>query len=224
MDIQIYKVEQPDGYYAEEACLAYMEPEYDFTPRELCPKCGKTLNSGYWLRPRHIVLTNRRIPDFLYVWGTSVDFLLSERALEVIREAGLTGIKNVEPIDSARFLRKAKKEVAIPQYYHFEVERSMIQLDREHSRIKYGSTVHEDWICPLCDPVGRTKDFLYGVNFHMDAYEGYDIFHTIENFDSLFVSKRFVDVCREAGLTNLHVCPVQGWGKDGSDFLGINFD
>ena len=223
MDTQIYVVEQPDGHYAEDACLVSTKSEYDFSPREACPKCGKQLNSGYWLKPRHIVLTNRRVPDFFYVWGTSVDFLLSERALQVIREAGLTGIKNVEPIDSARFLRKAKKEVPIPQFYHFEVERSMIRLNHERSCISYGKTVHPERICSLCDPLGRTRDFYRGAVFHMEDYEGYDIFHTIENGDTLFVSHRFVDVCREAGLTNLRVCPVQNWGKKDCDFLGIKF-
>lgn len=220
METKIYLVEQPDGKYAEEACLTSTVKVLGDETTEVCPCCGAWVNGRGWLRPRSIVLTNRNIPDFFYIWGANVPFLLSERALRVIREAGLTGIKNVEPIDDARFLRKSKKEVEIPQYYHFEVERSMITMDQERSIIGYGTLLDEDRICPLCDPYGRTKNAHYGVSFHMEGYEGYDVFYTIDNGSLLFVSQRFVDVCRENGLTNLHVCPVQDWGKEAWKLFG----
>lgn len=220
METQIYVVEQPDGYYAEDACLLSTEMKHGDEPQFVCPRCGAWVSGRSWLRPRKIVLTSRRIPDFFYVWGPSVPFLLSERALKVIQEAGLTGIQNVEPIDEARFLRKSKKEVPIPQYYHFELPFSMITMDQERSIIGYGSGVTEAQICPLCNPYGRSKNGYYGVAFHMENFEGYDIFHTFENCSTVFVSQRFVDVCRAHGLTNLHVCPIQDWGKESWKLFG----
>lgn len=220
METQFYIVEQPDGKYAEEACLASTLKVHGDESQDVCPRCGGGVSGLGWLRPRNIVLTNRRIPDFFYLWGANVPFLLSERALKVIQEAGLTGIRNVEPIDDARFLRKSKKEVPIPQYYHFELPFSRITMDQERSIIGYGPIVAEDRICPQCNPYGRSKNGYYGVSYHMENFEGYDIFHTFENCNTVFVSQRFVDVCRENGLTNLHICPIQDRGKESWKLFG----
>ena len=195
----------PTAKYAEDACTGALE--YDFDKMERCPKCGQPVSSGYWMRPREIVLTSRKLPDFLYVYCDGGKFLLSERALNAIREAGLTGILHAEEIEHIRFQRKAKKEVPIPKYYHIELARSRIAIDHEHSRIIYGD-VHEERRCPLCDPRAATMDFIRRLAFHTAEYEGYDIFHTYETGGWMFLSRRFVDVCEAQKLTNLHYKPA----------------
>lgn len=89
---------------------------YDFDKMERCPLCGALVSGGYWPQPREVALTNRRVPDFLYSYSYE-PFLISERALAVIRQAGLTGIQDVQEIEHVRFQRKGKKEISIPKYY-----------------------------------------------------------------------------------------------------------
>lgn len=196
---------------------------YDFDAMERCPLCGAWVSGGYWPQPREVALTNRRVPDFLYCYGGSKPpFLISERALTVIRQEGLTGIKDAQEIERVRFQRKAKKEVPIPKYYNIELERSKMTINHEKSSIVYGSCREGDpysKACPLCRPVAGTYNELRHLEFHMEQYEGYDIFHTYELCDTTFLSKRFVDVCRKYGLTNLHFTPAEKYGANEDDMV-----
>ena len=134
-------------------------------------------------------------------------FLISERALAVIQQAGLTGIRDVQEIEHVRFQRKGKKEIPIPKYYYLELVRSKMTINHEKSVIAYGKCREGDpysRACPLCHPVPGTYDFLRHLEFHTEQYEGYDIFFTYEMGGLALLSQRFVDVCRENGLTNLH--------------------
>ena len=178
------------------------------------------------MRPREVALTNRKIPDFLYA-DFSHPFLVSEYALEVICQAGLTGIINAEEIEHTRFQRKGKKEVPIPKYYYIELARSKMTIDHEKSVIVYGNQEEGSYAktCPLCRPVPGTYDFLRHLEFHTEQYEGYDIFFTYELCGATFLSKRFVDVCQANGLTNLHYRPAAKYGaKEATYFLDGNED
>ena len=213
MDDSFFIVEYPDDpKYAEDAALLSDEwvPHYDYDRYDRCPRCGKIVSGPFWLPPRKIVLTSRKVPDFFYLAGANVPFLISENALRGIREAGLTGIKSAEPIDYARFLRQAKKEVSIPNYYLIEVERSIITIDQERSVVEYkeseGSTQ-----CPLCHPVHGTSMAAKNLHWNMEGFENYDIFKTYEMCSTLFVSKRFVEFCRDHNYSNLHCCPASEW-------------
>jgi len=192
--------------YAEVAILD--NQEIDDNIAELCPLCGNRVSGSYWMQPREVVLTSRRVPDFLYCYGGSKPpFLISERALTVIRQQGLTGIKNAQEIEYVRFQRKAKKEVPIPKYFYVELVRSKMTIDHEKSVIDYGHCQEGEpysKACPLCRPMPGTYDDLRHVEFHTEQYEGYDIFFTYELGTTTFLSRRFVDACRENRLTNLH--------------------
>ncbi len=213
----LYMVElPPNGIYAEAALI---HVTYDYTKIATCPECGQYVSGAYWERPREIVLTSRKIPDFLYAYCDNVDFLLSERALTAIRDAGLTGITCAEKIEHARFQRKAKKEVELPPYYHIELARSRITLDHANSVIQYGKICYPEQYCPLCNQVPRTRDFTRKLAFHLDAYEGYDIFQTYELGDAVFLSQRFVDVCKEKKLKNLCYTPVEQDGRWAAEYF-----
>ena len=84
-------------------------------------------------------------------------------------------------------------------------------INHEKSVIAYGKCREEgpySRVCPLCHPVPGTYDFLRHLEFHTEQYEGYDIFFTYEMGGLALLSQRFVDVCRENGLTNLHFRPA----------------
>lgn len=196
----LYLVDRPrKTNYAE---AAPTQLEYDYEKFISCPHCGNRVSGAYWKRPREIVVTSRNTPDFLYTYGDNTPFLLSEKALNLVLKAGLTGINRVEKIESARFQRKSNKDVPLPSYYHIELVRSQITIDHQNSNIKYGRM--NGPTCPLCRQVPATYNFTRKLSFHMDAYEGYDIFQIYELGNQVFLSQSFVDLCVDNKLTNLH--------------------
>ena len=213
MNNQLFILKHPIEYkYAEDASLiskAYAQ-QYDFTQTTQCPVCGRDASRALWLQPRQVVLTSRKLPDFLHTVKSRVPYLLSERALTEIQNAGLTGIIKAEPIEHIRYLRKAKIDPPIPNYYYIEVARSKITVNHELSKIRYGTLRNED-PCPLCRQVPAVWMAAKELVFNMEAYEGYDIFHIYELGETTFVSQRFVDFCQEKKLTNFLYCPAFDW-------------
>lgn len=228
MERELYIAIYPmTGKYAES--YPPDDVEYDDSVADLCPLCGRRVSGSYWTRPRELILTSRRVPDFLYCYdGSETPFLISERALTVIRQEGLVGIKDAQEIEHVRFQRKAKKEVPIPKYYNIELERSRMTINHEKSSIVYGGCQGGAYstACPLCRPVAGTYDEHRHLEFHMEQYEGYDIFHTYELCSTTFLSRRFVDVCRKYRLTNLHFTPAEKYGARSARYFldGIEED
>ncbi len=206
--------------YAEGSLI---EPEYLYDKCEICPQCGRKISGGYWKSPRSVALSKQNLPDFLYIYGGSTAFLISEKALNVINKAELTGISCIEEIEHLQYQRKSKKENPIPKYYYFEVMRSKISIDHEKSKISYGR-INENERCTLCNPIAATYDFFKSTIFNTDNYEGYDIFKTYELGDSLILSERFVDVCNKNGLSGLNCILAEEYDSQFSDWLGFDSD
>ena len=217
MDKTFYIVEHPRTPAFAEAAIIPVAYDYDRIDR--CPECGSFVSGAYWISPREVVLTSRKCPDFLYNYCDNVDFLLSEKALDLILHSELTGIVKTEEIEQVRFQRKSKKETPIPKYFHIELARSRITVDHEKSVIHYGKTPSGRALCQLCHQVDYTMDFTRKLTFHMDNYEGYDIFQTYEMGNIVLLSQRFVNFCRENSLTNLHCTPIQTYGKREAEYF-----
>lgn len=153
MSESLYMVDYPrKSAFAESALI---EVTYDYDRFTACPECGRRVSGAHWMQPREVVLTSRKVPDFLYSYNDNAPFLLSRKALETIRAAGLTGIRCAEEIEHIRFQRRSKTETPIPTYYHIELERSRITLDHGNSVIQYGTRRYGD-SCPLCRQVPAT--------------------------------------------------------------------
>ena len=206
MNTRFFVAEYPrkSDYAAAEPIL----PEYDFDRCVRCPQCGQLVSGGYWMQPRSIKITKRKLPDFLYTDGDQAPFLLSREALTKIQEAGLTGITAFQEIEASRFQRKAKAEMEIPSYYHIELARSRITIDHDHSVIVYGKQ-NKTQYCPLCNQVTAPYDFFRTLSLNTTEYEGYDIFYIYELGGTVFFSQRFIEFYHESGLTNLHFLPAQ---------------
>ena len=208
--MQLYIVDYPrKSEYAEAAII---KVEHDYDRCDYCPECGARVSGAYWMQPREVVLTRHKAPDFLYGYSDNAPFEVSERVLDAMRSAGLTGLLKAEEIETVRFQRKPKQEKYLPKYYHIEVARSRITINHEHSVIKYGNRKDGPG-CPLCRQVPATYDFFRSLTMNMEAYEGYDIFLTYELCNTLFLSQRFMNMVGEYGLTNLHCTPVQIHGQ-----------
>lgn len=202
MDNKIYIVEyslRKTGY-AEAAPISV---DYNYGHTATCPLCGAYVASAPWKRPREVVLTSRKTPDFLYAHCDVSPFLLSENALQKIQNSGLKGILAAEKIEHVRFQRRSKQEAPIPTCYHIELARSKITINHEKSNIVYGQSSDRRQ-CSLCRQVPATYDFFRKLCLNMDDYEGYDIFYIYELGDAVLLSQRFVDFCKENNLTNLH--------------------
>lgn len=216
MSEYLYMVDRPGkSAFAESAPI---EVSYDYDRFTACPECGRRVSGAHWMQPREVVLTSRKTPDFLYCYNDSAPFLLSQKALDVIRAAGLTGIRCAEEIEHIRFQRRSKTKTPIPTYYHIELERSRITLDHGNSVIRYGIR-RDNNTCPLCRQVPATCDFTRTLAFHMDAYEGYDMFQIYELGNQVFLSRRFVELCEEKGLTNLHCTVASRHGRWAAEYF-----
>ena len=206
MEPRLYTVNYPRiSDFAEAAIIPVA---YDYTRFMKCPQCGERVSGAYWEHPREVVLTRHKVPDFLYTYCDNAPFVLSEKAIAAITQAGLTGIECYEEIETVRFQRKSKKELPIPRYYHIELARSSITINHQKSVIKYGAS--KDRIpCPMCRQVPATYDFFRSLVFHTSAYEGYDIFQIYELGNTVFLSEKFVKFYESSTLTNLHYGPAQ---------------
>lgn len=216
MSDNIFVVDYPRKTEFAEAAVIPVKYNYDKIDR--CPQCGINISGAYWEKPREIVLTKHRSPDFLYAYCDNVPFLLSEKALEQIYRAGLTGIVCSEKIEEVRFQRKSTKEFHIPTYYHIELARSNMTIDHQKSNIVYGSQ-RRAVCCSLCRQVPATYNFFRSLSFNMQAYEGYDIFQICELGETVLLSQKFVDFYEASTLTNLYFEPARKYGAQSASYF-----
>lgn len=210
MEQSKYIVEYPRK--SEFAEAAIIDVTHDYTRFVSCPKCGARVSGAYWARPREVVLTKQNAP-----------FVISEKALYEISQAGLKGITCAEEIETVRFQRKTKKERALPKYFHIELARSCITINHQKSEIVYGN--QSGIACPLCRQIPATYDFCRSLSFCMDFFEGYDIFQIYELGETVFLSQKFVDFYKNSTLSNLHFTPAEKYGAwEASYFLDGNED
>ncbi len=192
----IYNVIYPkNAKFAEAEAI---NPEYNYRKFDKCPSCGRRVSGCKWMGKKEIKLSKKNLPDFLYIYGgADTPFLVSKRALDVLRENEVSGILKAEPLDVVRL----KKEVLDVKYYTLNLQREPYPIDHQRSKIVYGDNLHAR--CSVCDPIGRTKDIIVELYFKSDVTVSYDIFKIYDLGDSVFLSERFTDVCRKNGLTGL---------------------
>jgi len=172
---------------------------YDENQIALCPLCKQYVSGMKWIGEKILELRGRKnIPDFLYSYGTETPFVISERALAVLKENGIKGIINTEKIDKIII----KKEPVNYTFYAMELERYEMPIDHARSKILFGKS-HPELKCKLCNPFGRTKNFIFELYFDDKAKVDADIFHIYEMGSTIFLSERFIKICQENQLTGL---------------------
>lgn len=177
-----------------------VDPIYDENNISLCPMCKGFLSGMNWIGEKTLEIRGRKnIPDFLYAYGINNPFVVSEKALTVLKENDIKGITDTEKID--RII--VKKEITNQTFYMMTLERCIFPIDYTQSKIVFGKNFHPERKCKLCNPVGRTKDFILGLYFDRKTDVDMDIFHTYEMGDTVFLSEQFVKVCQANNLTGL---------------------
>lgn len=175
---------------------AHAETENDakFIGVEVCPRCGRVVSMMKWQRPLKIILSAKKIGDFIF--GTLPYPIVSKRFKELYEVSDLRGIKEFRRVDRMRF----KKEIIDAEYYYLELERIDVKV-----KVAQGEFIIEDEIsiCQLCRPDKRTyikiKGLLVEENVNMINK---DIFLTYLQGDTVFCNERFMQFCKDNKLKN----------------------
>ena len=176
-----------------------VKPIYDEENIPLCPVCKGYVSGMKWVGEKTLEIRGRKnIPDFLYAYGINIPFVISEKALKILKENGIKGIVNVDKIDKII----VKKEPIDQIFYVATLERCIYPIDHTRSKIIFGEH-HPERKCKLCNPFGATHDFTLGLYFDPQAKVDMDIFKIYEMGDSVFFSEKFVKVCQKNNLTGL---------------------
>ncbi len=180
------------SYYAEGFHVRGQAPSVP----ELCPLCNIPIALKN-ISPINLELTNTRLPDCLYTYGLETPFVLSQRSIDLFLSNGITGIEGYSKIEKLTY----KNNEIEALYYRPEIKRIKLPIDNDRSRIKYGE-VEPEHICPLCDPTGRSKDFIFGLYFNLSEYDDTDIFKTYEFGNTVFFSQKLADIVKRSKLSN----------------------
>lgn len=198
MDLNIYIAVYPRT--TKFAWGEVVDPVYDEKQISLCPVCNGFLSGMKWVGEKTLEIRGRKnIPDFLYSYGTSNPFVISEKALKVLKDNGIKGIVATEIIDKII----VKKEPIDQKFYILTLERCVLPIDYSKSKIVFGKQLDPERICKLCNPFGRTKDFIFGLYFDCNTKVDMDIFHTYEMGGTIFLSEKFIKICQKHDLKGL---------------------
>lgn len=166
--------------------------------KEKCPLCAAPVSGGEIQFPVCLELSNIKMPDFMYTYGMDMPFVVSQKCKDVLEKKRISGITGYKRID--KIIYKGV-EIADSSYYLPEIQRIELPIDRRLSRISYGDATSTS-ICPLCNPTGKTMDFIFGLYFVISSDSGLDIFKTYELGDCVLVSQDFIDMVKKEKLTN----------------------
>ncbi len=204
MDSKLYIIVYPStSKYAEGEII---NPEYDSTQRDFCPMCGQPVSSSKWAGERVVKVNKKNIPDFLYLYGSNMPFVISEKGYRILNENGITGVVKANKIDKIIFKENNMNET----FYQLYLERMSYAIDHINSNIVYGEErVGEK--CELCSPSGKTIDFICGFRLGMKIDK--DIFNIYEMGDAVLVSERFIQVCKDNKLIGLFYEEVRDYNS-----------
>ncbi|MBM3494595.1 MAG: hypothetical protein FJX72_09820 [Armatimonadetes bacterium] len=170
--------------------------------RGQCPACRRELGGCRWLPPHRIELSKAKYGDF--VWGAGIDLLMSARALEAYREAGLTGIFEVVRVGS----RKPEALKNQPPEYHEVIYRlDGADLDDERSQ---ASSPYPSTPCPVCN---RSLGTVKGVLFRKGSWRRADIFGALGLPEKTVITEPFRAVVLREGLVGCQIVPAERYWK-----------
>ncbi len=173
-----------------------------------CPVCADILTLRQWLPPFEIEVTTygRHYADLGFCVA---DLIVSERFVEVYRNAGLTGIDNFDPVRIVKLKHRRKKPAEpVPQYFRAVVRRSQTTIDQIASRYEWDDCSKIKPCC-LTGPLIRYQAQIVD----MSTWDGLDIFMPRGGNNRLF-SKRLVDAFMENRLNGGIFIPAETYGYD----------
>ena len=175
--------------------------------RAPCPQCGREVATPL---PRsapyaYEVEGGAKYPDFLPFTGIPVDTVIaSSRVVEVFREAGISGLGDVEPVSVFRVKGTKAEPVADPVYCYAPII-GRVELDLPAMKLKKKN------LCPACGRFAWSRERLYTIPaaLDMDTWSGHDLCR-VGDFPAMFVcSERVAEVIRKHKLTGAEIKPIE---------------
>ena len=176
---------------------------YDRTP---CPSCGREIATPLpRTAPRaYEVEGGAKYPDFLAFTGVPVgDFLCSARVIDLLREAGISGLGEIESVPVFR-VKGAKTEPVSEPVYQLAPIIGRVELDLPAMKLKKKN------LCPACGRFAWSRERLYTIPaaLDMDTWSGHDLCR-VGDFPAMTVcSERVVEVIRKHKLTGAELGPI----------------
>ena len=176
---------------------------YDRTP---CPSCGRE-SATPLLRtsPRaYEVEGGAKYPDFLEFTGVPVgDFLCSARVTDLLREAGISGLGEIEPVSVFRVKGAKPQLISTPVYCYAPIV-GRIGLDLPAMKLKKKD------LCSSCGRFSWSRERLYTIpaSIDMDTWSGHDLCRAGDFPAILVCSERVVEVIRKNQLTGAEITPI----------------
>ncbi len=188
---------------------AYAWRDRGFTgfDRTSCSSCGREVVT---FLPRispheYEVEGGAKYPDFLEFTGVPVgDFLYSARVIDLLCEAGISGLGEIEPVAVVRTTGAHISPVTEPVYYRAPII-GKVELDLPAMRLKKKN------LCPACGQYEWSRERLYTVPaaLDMETWSGHDICR-VGDFPAVLVcSERVAEVIRKHKLTGAHIKPIE---------------
>lgn len=171
---------------------------------EKCPSCGRAVSMKKWEEPRKVRLTSTKYPDRLQDW-LSDSFVVSERFMRAYSDSDLIGIRSFSKIEVVKVAHKSVGNIQLPIYFYASIGFSKtVRIDTNKTIYRGQKT---DWICPMCNPFGSTKDSIERLALDASKWDGTDIFR-IYGSGSYFCSEKFYEFIKFNGFTNFFPVPV----------------
>ena len=176
---------------------------YDRTP---CPSCGReTATPLPRTAPRaYEVEGGAKYPDFLEFTGVPVgDFLCSERGIGLLREAGISGLGEVESVPVFR-VKGAKTEPVSEPVYQLAPIIGRVELDLPAMKLK------KKKLCLACGQFTWSRERLYTIPaaLDMDTWSGHDLCR-VGDFPAMIVcSERVAEIIRKHKLMGAEIGPI----------------
>lgn len=192
-----YDCVSPKGPLFAEGITYADSGNYDYTkPRKVCPLCGTMVEGFVWLEPHNVKLSSKRVGDFVDV--CPVGWACNESTKNLMQQCGIRGIGEFLPINTFY-----KKDCPTERsYYVMQIAYSNKKYDyavQQNERRKYDKSLPK---CSLCKRSGNGKLDNFREIYFNDQDE-YDIFKVYEKPTDIFCNERFIQFCKDHGLTNI---------------------
>ena len=174
--------------------------------RAPCPSCGREIATPLpRISPRaYEVEGGAKYPDFLEFTGVPVgEFVCSARVIDLLREAGISGLGEVEPVSIVRTKSSTAVAAASPDYFRIPVI-GRVELDLPAMKLKKKN------LCPTCGRFAWSRERLYTIPaaLDMDTWSGHALCR-VGDFPAMTVcSERVAEVIRKHKITGVEIKPV----------------
>ena len=161
-----------------------------------CEECGEFTGMRQWLRPHRAELTlhGSAWGDFAFRGVAGEEFLMSDRAAKLYKEAGLSGLSGFEPVEITH-VRGSKQRP--PTYLHVSVARGGAAVDEARSSVRRSAGIR----CERCRSDGF--DAVNGFVLESGTWTGEDVFVARGLPGITIASDRFRRFVEDNSLTNI---------------------